>query len=101
MDVITDDRTKRFIKDLSEDAKGRILKHLDLFGKYGFNLPSKYLKKLDQNLWELRPGNIRLLLGIARTKNLIVIVHGFKKQTQKTPKKEIETAELRIKEYEQ
>lgn len=100
MEIIIDERVKKFIKGLSADDQGRILRHLDFFDKYGFNLPSKYLKKLSPNLWELRPGNIRLLFGIVKTRNTIVIVNGFKKKTQKTPVKEIETAKSRIKEYE-
>lgn len=100
MEIITDGRVKKFIKGLSADEQSKILRHLDFFDKYGFNLPSKYLKKLSPNLWELRPGNIRLLFGIVRPRNTIVIVNGFKKKTQKTPVKEIETAKSRIKGYE-
>ena len=99
MEILTDRRVRDSIKELSDVDQGRILKHLDLLTRYGFTLPNKYLKKLSSNLWELRPGNIRLLLGISRARNKIVIVHGFKKKAQRTPRKELETANLRIKEY--
>lgn len=100
MDIRKDPRIDEFIEKLSADNKGRILKQLDFFNKYGFQLPNKYLKKLDSNLWELRPGNIRLLLGKIKEKEMIVIVYGFKKKTQKTPKQYIDTAKSRLKEYE-
>lgn len=102
MNIRFDKRVNTVVSGLSETERGRILKYLDLFNTYGFGLPSKYLKKLDKNLWELRPGYIRLLFGktgkTGKTE-ILMIVHCFKKKTQKTPKKELETAKSRIKEY--
>jgi len=63
MDLIVDKRVNQFVEALADIDQGRIAGYLDLFRQYQFTLPSKYLKKLDKNLWELRPGNIRLLLG--------------------------------------
>ena len=99
MEIILDPRLRGFTKKLSENEQGEILKTIDLFRNYGFRLPSKYLKKLESNLWELRPGKIRLLFGKLGRINSIVVVVGFKKKTQKTPKQEIKIAILRIKEY--
>ena len=99
MKLITDPRVQEFIDDLEKDDKGRVLHHVDLFIQYGFALPAKYLKKLESNLWELRPGTIRLFLGCIIDTEQWTIVHGFKKKTQKTPEKELKTARLRIKEY--
>lgn len=101
MKRIIDIRVEEFINTASEDDKGRIFRYLDLLEKYQFTLPSKYLKKLEKKLWELRPGNIRLLLGIVRIENIdvIAIVHIFRKKTNKTPKRELEKALFRLKEY--
>ncbi len=60
-------------------------------------MTSQYLKKIENNLWELRPGSIRILFGLVGTE--AVIVNIFKKKTQKTPVREIETARRRLKEY--
>jgi len=57
---------------------------------------SKYLKKIAKNVWELRPGNIRLFLTIKGNQGYIV--HGIYKKTQKTPKKDLDLAIKRIKE---
>lgn len=98
MKVIIDKRAQAYIKRLSDIDQGRILRYLDLLEAYGFNLPSRYFKKLRSNLWELRPGDIRLLLDLSRKKQTLVIVHVFKKKKQKIPKKEIKIAVTRIKE---
>jgi hypothetical protein len=45
-------------------------------------------------------GNIFRLLGFYDKTGALVLTHGFTKKTQKTPPKEIETAERRKHEYE-
>src|ERR1051326_5339142 len=95
--VITDERVKNFLAILSEIDQARAQGYLELFEQNGFNLPNKYLKKLENNLWELRPGDIRLLMGKVNLN--FVVVNAFKKKTNKTPLKEIETAKKRLKEY--
>lgn len=95
--VITDGRVKEFLETLPKLDQGRIPGFIELFEQNGFTLPSRYLKKLESNLWELRPGNIRLLLGQAGSN--FIVVNAFKKKTQKTPRREIETAKGRLKEY--
>jgi len=97
MNLIVDKRVDQFVDTLTDLDQGRITGYLDLFGQHQFSLPSKYLKKLDKSLWELRPGNIRLLLG--KVGSRIIVVNCFKKKSQKTPKKEIETAKRRLMEY--
>ena len=97
MQLIVDRRVDQFVSDLSETDQARVAGYIDLFRQYAFALPGKYFKKIDKNLWELRPGNIRLLLGKASTQ--IVIVSCFVKKSQKTPIREIETARKRLKEY--
>ncbi len=95
--VITDGRVKKFLDSCVEADQGRAQGYIELFEKNGFNLPGQYLKKIENNLWELRPGDIRLLIGKVGT--TMVVVNGFKKKSQKIPKKEIETARKRLKEY--
>ena len=97
MNLIVDKRVDQFVDTLTNLDQGRIAGYLDLFRQHQFSLPSKYLKKLDKGLWELRPGNIRLLLG--KVGSRIIVVSCFKKKSQKTPKKEIETAKRRLGEY--
>ena len=100
MEIIYDFRYKKVVKGLSSIEQARILKYQDLFADYNFKLPSKYLKKLYKDLWELRPGQIRLLLVRVKKLSKIVFVHCFKKESQKTPKNEIKVALKRWEEYE-
>lgn len=97
MEVITDHRVKEFLESLSETDQGRAQGYIELFEQNGFILPGKYLKKIEGDIWELRPGNIRLLVGKAGTR--MIVVNGFKKKTEKTPRKEIDTAKKRLEEY--
>ncbi len=97
MELIVDKRVQAIVDNLSELEQGRILGYLDLFTEKKFSLPAKYLKKLDSNLWELRPGNIRLLIG--KTSVGMIVVNVFKKKSQKTPKNELNTAKKRLMEY--
>ncbi len=97
MKAIIDERVRKIYRSLSDTDQGRIEGYIDLFVKNKFLLGGKYLKKLKNNLWELRPGNTRVLFGIIN-QNMIV-VNIFKKKTQKTPLQEIKKAENRLKEY--
>jgi phage-related protein len=67
-------------------------------------LPSKYFKKLvnTQDLWEVRASagsNIFRLIGFFDGPQIVVVAHGFQKKTQKTPKKAIQIAHERKREY--
>ncbi len=63
----------------------------------------KFFKKLrGTNLYEIRTdyeGNIFRIFCFFDKGNLVVLLHGITKKTQKTPKKELERAEQLRKEY--
>lgn len=90
------DKANEFIQGLNKKDQARVDKYYYLFDEYGPTLPSKYLKKLEKGIWELRPGKIRLFLTIRG--NIGYIVHGMLKKTQKTPKHTLELVRKRIKE---
>jgi len=67
-------------------------------------VPTKYFKKLvnTDDIWEVRVqvgNNIFRLLGFLDGESLVILNHAFQKKTQKTPKKEIQIAEARKKNY--
>jgi phage-related protein len=70
-----------------------ILKYLEV-------IPEKYLKHIEEtDLYEIRVGfgnNIFRIFCFFDKDKLIVVLNGFQKKTQKTPKNEIERA-LRLK----
>ncbi len=67
-------------------------------------VPARFWKKLSgqENLWELRAeyaGNIYRVLACLLKGNRVLLLHGFQKKSQKTPRQEIEVAEQRKKRY--
>jgi phage-related protein len=94
---------KEFYKKQSLVVRKKIDWTLLLIKRTGI-VPEKYFKHLTNTdgLWEVRvsAGNgIFRILCFFDDGNLIVLLSGFQKKTQKTPKKEIKRAERLKKEY--
>ena len=64
---------------------------IELLKNQGTRLPVNITKHLQGEIWELRPGNNRILYFYFEN-NTFVLLHMFRKQTQKTPKSGIEKA---------
>jgi len=67
-------------------------------------VPKQYFKKLSgtDGIWEVRviqSGEIFRLLGFFEGSNFIVLVHAFKKRSQKVKRSDINLAERRKKDY--
>lgn len=84
-----------FINKISNKEKARIEKTRDFFENNGFQVGSKYIKKIRGNIWELRAGQIRVFLCIKG--NVAYGLNIFIKKTQKLPLKEIKLAIKRSK----
>ena len=86
-----------FIKGQQPQAIAKIVHLIDLLEIHGNLLGMPHTKRLEPNLYELRvrgKEEIRIIYGfIGKT---IYLLSGFKKQKQKTPKKEIDTARQRL-----
>ena len=72
--------------------------YIELLKKKGTRLPEKITKHLDEGIWELRPGNNRVLYFFFKD-NTFVLLHHFRKKTQKTPQKEIDRAKRERADY--
>jgi phage-related protein len=89
---------EEYIDSLKQPAeKAKVLYVLLLLEEFGVKLNMPHAKPIKDKLWELRPGKNRLLY-FAHVENQFVILHAFKKKTNKTPKKEIDTAQRRMQE---
>lgn len=91
----------RLKSNSSKDARiqyNQIRFYIDLLAKNGTNLPTNITKHLDDNIWELRPGNNRVFYFYYRD-NKYVLLHHFRKKSQKTPKKELARAKLERDDY--
>ena len=77
-------------KDLRIQYK-QITYCVELLKNQGTNLPTNIAKHIQDDIWELRPGNNRVLYFYFEN-NTFVLLHMFRKHTQKTPVLEIEKA---------
>ena len=86
-----------FIKKQQPKTIAKIIHLINLLELHGNLLSMPHAKQLDTNIYELRvrgKEEIRIIYGfVGKT---IYLLSGFKKQKQKTPKKEIETAKQRL-----
>lgn len=69
----------------------QILLYIQLLQENGRNLPENISKYLGNEIWELRPGNNRIFYFFWNGCNC-VLLHQFRKKTQKTPKRELDKA---------
>ena len=65
--------------------------YIELLQQNGTRLNENITKHLEDGIWELRPGNNRVFYFFFQD-NTFVLLHQFRKKTQKTPKREIEKA---------
>ena len=65
---------------------------LELLQRNGCKLPETISKHIKNDIYELRPGNNRILYFYF-TNNEFVLLHMFRKKSKKTPMTEIEKAE--------
>jgi len=86
-----------FINGLSPMDRARVNNGLRLLEEFGIDLGMPHARRIEDRLWELRPGGNRLFYFLY-TERRFVILHGFRKQSMKTPEKEIATALRRMKE---
>ena len=65
--------------------------YIELLQQNGTRLNDNITKHLEDGIWELRPGNNRVFYFFYEN-NTFVLLHQFRKKSQKTPKREIEKA---------
>lgn len=92
---------QRLKKNNSKESKQKLKKidlYIDLLSEYGLILTEPYIKKVDKEIWELRPLRDRILFA-SLYNNKFILLSIFMKQTQKTPKREIEKAKRLLDDY--
>jgi len=87
---------REWLRDLAGEEKkiiGKDITKVQLLWPIGLPL----VKKLDDDLWELRSDLDNRTARILFTfyKNQMVLLHGFIKKSQKTPKKDLDLARQR------
>lgn len=84
-----DDLQKRALtnKDARIQHK-QIIQYIQLLEDHGTRLGDNITKHLHEDIWELRPGNNRVLFFFHKDDTYVLLSH-FRKKTQKTPVREI------------
>lgn len=76
----------------------QILLYIQMLQDNGTRLPESITKHIDEDIWELRPGDNRVLYFFCH-ENTFVLLHHFRKKTKKTPRREIEKAKRERNDY--
>ena len=88
-----------FLKELQSAEKAKIAGCLRSIEELGFDTPRVEFRQIKGALWEIKiktaQSGYRLFYVSVKNKT-IVLLHMYKKQSQKAPIKEIEMAELRM-----
>ncbi len=72
--------------------------YIELLQQNGTHMNAEITKHLDDGIWELRPGNNRVFYFFYKN-DTYVLLHQFRKKSQKTPKREIEKAKTERNDY--
>jgi len=92
----------KFLKDSNSKDNNikynKIKMYIELLSQYGLKLGEPYIKKIDKEIWELRPIRDRILFA-SMYNNKFILLSYFMKQTQKTPRKEIKKAKNLLENY--
>ncbi|MBO4679129.1 MAG: type II toxin-antitoxin system RelE/ParE family toxin [Lachnospiraceae bacterium] len=89
-----------FLDDLRKRARSnkdariqhkQVSQYIQFLEDYGTRLGENVTKHLEEDIWELRPGNNRVLFFYFK-EDTFVLLHHFRKKTQKTPPREIARA---------
>ena len=91
-----------FISDLDLKMRVKMIGLLEILEDKGNMLREPYSKHLDDGIFEIRckvGNNITRVLYFFYYEGKIILTNGFVKKTQKTPKKEIELAKERRKDF--
>lgn len=78
--------------------KNKIFAYIKALQEYGTRIGKPIVIHIEGNLWELRPLSNRIFFFYWKD-NKFVLVHHFIKKSQKTPRKEIETAMRNVKDW--
>lgn len=86
-----------FIAKQQKHVRAKIYRCLDLVEQYGSDTGMPFVKKVDRELFELRiRGSVEVRFLFVIRQNSVIILHGFKKKTQKIPHREMQLAKNRL-----
>ncbi|MBI5193857.1 MAG: type II toxin-antitoxin system RelE/ParE family toxin [Nitrospirae bacterium] len=101
-DMTGKEPAKGFLDSLSESARAKVVKSIEMLVEYGVLLKEPYTRQIRGKMRELRikdsQGAIRVLY-FTYTGKRFILLHGFIKKTEKTPVQDIVLAEKRMNDF--
>ncbi len=92
-----------WFREQEPKVQARLARVFDLLQESGTSVGMPHVRSITgSKLFEIRAEqdtNIYRILYFAYTGQRFILLHGFQKKTQKTPKKELEIAEARLNEF--
>ena len=88
---------EEFISSLEKSTIAKVLRTFDLLETFGNRLGMPHSKKVDDGLFELRVRGVQEVrfLYTFRKGEIVIVLHGFIKKSQKIPSKQLRLAQQR------
>lgn len=90
-------QVEAFLNDLPKHERADVDAILEDLKDHGLTAPLVSMRQIQGKLWELRISRTRIFYVMIDF-NTMVLLHAYKKQSQKAPRHEIETALCRMRE---
>lgn len=94
---------REFIEEQRAEVRRAIFEDLRRLREFDIRLGFPHARKMEgRNFWELRTrvsGDIHRTFYFAHTDRKFILLHAFQKKSRKTPTREFDTAEARMKDY--
>lgn len=87
---------RKYIDGLEAGQRAKVDAALLQIGRYGIEGSAVTVRPIKGKLWELKVDAQRVFYVVARGP-MMVLLHAYRKQSQKAPRREIETAVQRFK----
>jgi len=98
MKTLLHPKAEEFLDSLESPQRAKAFHVIELLQEYGSDLRMPHSRKVGDKLFELRVLGVKnVRIFYTYHKRSAVLLHGFIKKTQETPRREIETAQQRRK----
>lgn len=92
---------KKWLDEIGNEPRAEIFKVFEMLSKYAIDLGLPFVRPIENKIYEVRAkdkSGIYRVLYFAYKEKTFVMLHGFQKKIQVTPRKEIDIAIKRMKE---
>ena len=97
-EFISELRQKSYTDKNARINFNKIVAYIDILCERGTRAGEPVMKHLEDNIWELRPLDNRILFAFYKDK-IYILLHHFTKKTTKTPQGAIEQAKRNLADY--